>query len=234
MRFIAGRCKRRVDAEDGVGFFVGEAVVGADAERTEFLVDVFGESADFVVEGAVGELEVVVVDEFGEVIDAEGDVDGDGDGADGEEFDGAFDAEWAVGSDALGGREADHLRAVEEELSGAAFGGIDFKLGHGLSEEFPDGLAGHLVGDVEGIDVDDLAGVMVDGGRGRGRGSVWGGLGHMTGGILICGGREAQSEWRNRNAYLMCLLRELMRAGEGCALLDWGLENDAGGGMVAG
>ena len=198
-----------VDAEDGVGFFVGEAFGGTDVVGLEFAVDVFGESADFVVERAVGEAEIVVGDEFGEGVDPEGDMDGDGDGADGEELDGVFDADGAVGADAFDGREADHLRAVEEELAGAAFGGIDFELCDGLAEQFAYGLADHFVGDVEGVDVDDFAGVVVDGGGGAvgsGLGGACGGAGHKMTGILCWSGGDAQSSRCIRNAFLMQLL----------------------------
>ena len=106
-------------------------------------------------------MQVVIADQIFDVFDGEGDVDADADGADGQELDDAFDADAAVGADAFEGRQAHHLGAVEEELARAALAGVDDELGDGLAEELADGLAGHLVGDVEGIDIDHLAGVAL-------------------------------------------------------------------------
>lgn len=104
--------------------------------------------------------------------DIEGDAEGEGDGAHGEDFDLAFDAEGAVETEAIEGCEMDHLGAVEKKLAWGAFVGIDVKLRDGLSAEGGDGFAGHFPGDIVSVDVEDLPGVAKEGGKrlGHGRG----------------------------------------------------------------
>ena len=91
------------------------------------------------------------------------------------------------GRDLPGDRSVAALRARSHELLDAAYAAgvryVDVARSYGLAEEFFDRLAVHLVGDVEGVDVDDLAGILADG-RGRSlteRAGNWlDGAGHLN------------------------------------------------------
>ncbi len=133
---------------------------GADEIGPEFAADFIGELADFILQDAVAELEVVIFYEVLDAADSEGDADGDADGADGKNFDGAFDADGAMRTDAFQRRQADHLRLVKEEVARAALAGVHGKLRDGLAQQFAERLAGHVVRHVKSIDINHFADIL--------------------------------------------------------------------------
>ena len=60
---------------------------------------------------------------------------------------------WA---DSLDLRQFDHLGFVEENVARTALAGAQRERLGFLAEQELDGLAGHFVGDIEGVHVDDL------------------------------------------------------------------------------
>ena len=127
----SGEC----DAEDGVGFLVGEAVDGADEIGLQFAADFLGEAADFIVQTAVGECRswkstrsamrstskgtrtVMLMAPTGRILTARSTRTG------------------PCGPMRSRGRQADHLRAVKEELARAALAGVHGELRDGLAEQ---------------------------------------------------------------------------------------------------
>src|SRR5437762_529781 len=89
----------------------------------------------------------------------------DAKGSYGEQLDHPFHPDWTVRPDPLQRREPDHLRAIKEQMPRTAFARIDDKLGYGLAEQLPDRLPYHLIGDVEGVNVNDFAGVLLEFGQ---------------------------------------------------------------------
>ena len=63
----------------------------------------------------------------------------------------------ATGADALKGWEPDHLRAIERHLARGALRGSDNELDDRLAEQLAHGESPQLVGDVEGVEINDLA-----------------------------------------------------------------------------
>jgi hypothetical protein len=109
------------------------------------------------VQGAVAELQIVVADEIFDAFDLERHANGNAEGADGQKFDDALDAERTTRADAFERRQADHLRAIKKEMPRAAFAGVHHELRDGLAEQFADGLADHFVRHVKSVDVNHLA-----------------------------------------------------------------------------
>lgn len=175
---LAVHFERGGDGKDGVGFFISNAADGTDEVGKQLGVKLLGEGEGFVMEGAAGgEGGIVIGSEVADVFDTEGQGEDDGDGADGEDFDLAVDADGAVGAEAFKGREPDHSGAVEEELARGTFVGVDLELSDGGAEQGCGEVAADFVGDIEGVEVAD--GAAVTGGRGDG-GMRMGGSGCHT------------------------------------------------------
>ena len=153
------RCAQRgMDAEDGVGLLFQQLSVGPQDVRRQLAADLFGQPPDVVIERAVGELEVVEDDEVLELLDVERDAHGDADGADRQQLDRHPDPRRSERSGAVARWQADGLRLVEEQMPRPAPAGVDLERRHRMPEQLGDRRPGHLVGDVVGVEIDDLAG----------------------------------------------------------------------------
>ena len=125
--------------------------------RRQFTPDFFSQAAHFIMQGTVAELQIVIADQIFDSLDVERHAHSDAERADREQFDDAFDAQRSARSGAFQRRQADHLRAIEEQVPRAALAGIDDKLRHRLAQQLAHGLPGHLIGDIERINIDHLA-----------------------------------------------------------------------------
>src|SRR5882672_7889885 len=101
-RFILS-LQGRLDAKNGVSLFFGQLRNGTQEIRGELAPDFFGQPANFVVERAVAELQIMVNHQVLDVAHFEWHADGDADRAHRENFDDALEADWAVRADALQG-----------------------------------------------------------------------------------------------------------------------------------
>ena len=86
------RSQRRFDAENRVGFLIRKLRHGPDEMRTELAANFFRQPSHFLIQRTVAELEIVERDQLFDMIDREGDPDGDADCADRKQFDDPFHA----------------------------------------------------------------------------------------------------------------------------------------------
>jgi hypothetical protein len=161
LRTSRGGREWTVEAEDRVGFLVGDPLDGTEDVRGKFGAGLFSEFAGLFVKGSGSELEVVEGDEVFESIDGKWNAKADGECADGKYLDLPFHADRTGGNGAFVGGEPGAARLVEEEVARTAAGGVDGVGGDGRAEKLWDGIAAHLIGDVVGEEVDDLAGVAL-------------------------------------------------------------------------
>src|SRR6267154_4874961 len=102
----------------------------------------------------------MVTHQFLDMFDLKRDADSDADSADRQDLDDAVDASRSVWSNPFQRRQPNHLGAVKEKMAGAALAGIHRELSDWLAQKLANGLALHLVSNIVGIDINDLARVL--------------------------------------------------------------------------
>ena len=81
---------------------------------------------------------------------------GDGNCSHRQQLDIALHFHFAHRRGSLHGRQMHHLRAIKQMLPRRALAGIDGHLLHRLAQKLPDAFALHVIGDVEGVDINDF------------------------------------------------------------------------------
>ena len=119
-----------------------------------------------VSERTIAELQIVKSDEVFNVFNREWHANGDADGADGQKFDHALDANRPQWPDAFHRREAHHFRAMKEQLTRTAAARVHGKVCDRLAEQLVDGFARGVVGDIKRVNENNLADVARGGGSG--------------------------------------------------------------------
>src|SRR4051812_27456026 len=96
------------------------------------------------------------IDQFLEPLHFERHTGSNADRANRQDFDDPLHFDWPIWANSLADREAHHLWAEKEGMSGVAFTGVDLELFHLLTEQLLHGIAGKLVGEIEGKHVNRL------------------------------------------------------------------------------
>src|ERR1044071_1944641 len=72
-RFMLLICgERRVDTEDGVGFFIRQPLVWPNVEQPQFIFDLLGQAANLVVEGLSFQMQIMIFDQIAQMRNLEG------------------------------------------------------------------------------------------------------------------------------------------------------------------
>src|SRR2546425_13256974 len=92
--------------------------------------------SDLVMQSAVAELQIVILNQVVNIEHGEGNSDRDADRADRQQLHGPLNTDRAVRPDPFQRRQAHHLWAIEKKLFGTPLAGIDSELRHRPAQQF--------------------------------------------------------------------------------------------------